>query len=403
MLDEVSGLMNELDPAALSGEQALQLMHRFHRLEKMAAAGKTLCAGKMADSNAWYDSGERSPAHLVAASCKTRVSKACDLLDTAELMSKMPATEQAFRCGKLTEEQAIELTSAAHWDAASEEQLLEWAELDDLIEFRRRCARVRAAARSESQRHERAHRRRHLKMWVDTEGAFRLSGSLTCEAGARLQAALEPIRQQLGRQAASRDRGKRRKKPSVSDAQLSADALVQMAQRAHSTAQDPLRPGPQAMVHVRVDHSALLRGHTLPGEICEVPEAGPIPVSSARAFMTDAVVKALLVEGNDVLKVAHLGRTIPSHLLTALLERDQCCVVPGCSQTSGLELDHIKPVVLGGKTALHNLCRLCGWHHYLKTHHGWQIKRRGKRWLFEGPHGPPPDPNSPQPELTAAR
>ena len=63
----------------------------------------------------------------------------------------------------------------------------------------------------------------------------------------------------------------------------------------------------------------------------------------------------------------------------------------------------IRPLAGGGRTELANLCRLCRFHHYLKTHHGWRITRRGKRWLWEGTHGPPPDPDAPQPELTAAR
>ncbi|MEA2827822.1 MAG: endonuclease, partial [Actinomycetota bacterium] len=67
-----------------------------------------------------------------------------------------------------------------------------------------------------------------------------------------------------------------------------------------------------------------------------------------------------------------------------------------------LEIDHIRPIAAGGRTELVNLCRLCRFHHYLKTHHRWQISRQGSRWLWEGPHGPPPDPAARQPELAAA-
>jgi 5-methylcytosine-specific restriction endonuclease McrA len=103
-----------------------------------------------------------------------------------------------------------------------------------------------------------------------------------------------------------------------------------------------------------------------------------------------------------VLRVAHLGRVIPAKVRTALVERDRCCVVPGCAVDSDLEIDHIRPIAAGGPTELANLCRLCRFHHYLKTHHGWRISRAGKRWLWEGPHGPPPDPDARQPELAAA-
>ena len=166
---------------------------------------------------------------------------------------------------------------------------------------------------------------------------------------------------------------------------------------------DPLRPTPAAMIHVRVDLAALERGHTKRGEVCEVPGAGPVTVGWVQSLLPDAVVAALLVEDGEVLKVAHLGRVIPAKVRTALVERDRVCVVPGCAADRDLEIDHIRPLAGGGRTELANLCRLCRFHHYLKTHHGWRITRRGKRWLWEGTHGPPPDPDAPQPELTAAR
>ena len=169
-----------------------------------------------------------------------------------------------------------------------------------------------------------------------------------------------------------------------------------------STPGDPLRPTPAAVVHVRVDHAALERGHTRRGEVCEVPGVGPVTVAWVHSLLPDAVVAALLVADGEVLKVAHLGRLIPAKVRTALAERDRTCVVPGCAVDCDLEIDHIKPVVAGGRSEMANLCRLCHFHHYLKTHHGWRISRAGKRWLWEGPHGPPPDPNARQPELAAA-
>ena len=185
---------------------------------------------------------------------------------------------------------------------------------------------------------------------------------------------------------------------------VAADALVEMARGAsRGQPADPLRPTPAALIHLRVDAAAWERGHTERGEVCEVPGVGPVTVAWARSLLPDAVVAALLVEDGEVLKVAHLGRVIPAKVRTALVERDRTCVVPGCSVDTDLEIDHIRPRAAGGWTELANLCRLCHFHHYLKTHHGWRISRAGRRWLWEGPHGPPPDPNARQPELTAAR
>ena len=47
--------------------------------------------------------------------------------------------------------------------------------------------------------------------------------------------------------------------------------------------------------------------------------------------------------------------------------------MPGCRINRYLEIDHIVPVAEGGQTTFENLARLCKFHHYLKTHHGWRL------------------------------
>jgi hypothetical protein len=145
------------------------------------------------------------------------------------------------------------------------------------------------------------------------------------------------------------------------------------------------RSGPKAMIHVRLDYQAMMRGYTKPGEICEVPGVGPISVAEANSMLGDAIVAAVVMDNTDIRNVIRLGRVIPAKLEAALIERDQCCVVPGCGERHGLEKDHVVPVNQRGPTTLYNLCRLCGWHHYLKTHHGWILKRRLGHWVWEGP------------------
>ncbi|MEA2901251.1 MAG: hypothetical protein QOH36_1138, partial [Actinomycetota bacterium] len=274
LLSGLEKVLKALDPEALGGPESLELFSAFHRIERLGAAGKALCARQVAASQAWFSGGHRSPCHLMAEVTGSSVRHAVDLLDAAEAMRALPATEERFRSGALTERQAIEVTSAAVLDPESEPELLEVTERDSFLELQQAAAWVRAAATDDEERHRRAHRRRHFRHWVDAEGCFRFSGSLTPEAGAVLMAGMEPHRQALSRQAAESDKGKRRRRDC--DAAVAADALVEMARCAGAQPADPLRPTPAAVIHVRMDHAALERGHTERGEVCEVPGVGPV-------------------------------------------------------------------------------------------------------------------------------
>jgi hypothetical protein len=163
--------------------------------------------------------------------------------------------------------------------------------------------------------------------------------------------------------------------PETSEA-YAADALVSLADGAGA---------PKAVVHVHVSQTALARGNTEAGETCRIPGVGPITVGAARRLAAGGSVKLLEMEGIDVQRVAHAGRTIPSALRTALETRDITCVVPGCNKRRDLEIDHIVPFASGGETKLSNLARLCKWHHGQKTHHGWRLEGEPGAWRWVDP------------------
>ncbi|HEX2052958.1 MAG TPA: DUF222 domain-containing protein [Actinomycetota bacterium] len=381
-------------PEHLSKENSLAALERFCRAEKLCAAGKALASRQVATPDAWYDSLERSPAHLIAKASGSSVKRAGDVLETAELLKDLPDTERAFRSGRLSESQAIEMASAVAMDPETEQALLEAAEYQAFLQLQRECQRVRAAAMDEQQKHDRAHRRRHLSHWVDPEGVFHLQGRMTPKAGAVVVSALEPFKVQLLKQAASPGKVKE------SDGALLVDALVEMAEQARCGGSS-VRPGPQAMVQVRVDLAALLRGYTEKGEVCEVPGVGPIPVAAARELSVDSFLYGLLYEANDIVAEVGFGRTISASLRRALAERDQVCVVSGCDRMCCLEFDHVTEFAKGGSTSLGNLVRMCGWHHSLKTYHGYRLERIAGRWILT----PPPDlgQQALQPEFTGSR
>ena len=93
-------------------------------------------------------------------------------------------------------------------------------------------------------------------------------------------------------------------------------------------------------------------------------------------------MKAILVDGTDVLAVSHLGRTIPARLRTAVEELHPECDIEGCHVTHNLEIDHNQPVEEHGPTALWNLGRLCCHHHDHKHRHRLRLTGAPGRMRF---------------------
>ncbi|MDQ3765940.1 MAG: HNH endonuclease [Actinomycetota bacterium] len=375
-----------LEPDVVEAQAAKRLVEIYAEIERLAAAGKALAARRVASSGSWRSEGDRSPAHWMARATATSVGGAVGMLETADRMRELPETEAAMRAGRLSENQAKEIASAAAASPSSEGELLRAAEEEGLAGLKQRCARARAAALpDELARYEQVRKRRRLRHWTDAGGAFRLDALLTPDAGAVVLAALQPHQERMATDA----RRQGRREPF--EAYL-ADALVALAEHARDCDQEPVASGPKTLVHVRVDHSALTAGEVREGEVCEIPGVGPIPAATAQALANDAVFAALVVDGTDVKTISHLGRNIPARLRTALQERDLCCAVPGCEVSQGLEIDHSFPVTKLGRTELPNLDRLCKWHHYLKTHRGFKLSGAAgaRRWEPPERAGPAP-------------
>ena len=145
---------------------------------------------------------------------------------------------------------------------------------------------------------------------------------------------------------------------------------------------------------VRVDHSALIRGHTEPGEICEITGVGALPVAMSQ-LLDDAFLKILLFDGTDIRAVAHPGRVVRARMRTAIEDRFPECGIAGCPVTEHLEIDHNQPVEAGGPTAVWNLSRLCGHHHRHKHLHDLRLTGTGSDRHFVtaadwSPPGPAP-------------
>jgi hypothetical protein len=422
----------DFEPERLSGPDAARLLEIFAEIEKLASGGKLLSARRVESSNVWRRTGHRSAAAHIAQATGTGLGPAITTLEAARQLGSLPATDEAVRSGRLSEAQVKEIAGAAIVQPEAEQALVDAAGNQPLSVLKLRCRRVKSAGRDQRAAYDAIRRERYLRNWVDGEGAVRFDARLTPDEGARLVAAVRAQTDRLAGEA-------RRAGVDEPRRALAADALIQLAcghasgpsgpsgasgasgasgdpratdaderrdpghekdgngragRKGSAVATDgtptgrstgPSHGGPATMVHVRVDHDALVRGHLEAGEVCEIPGIGPIPVEVARRLAVDSILSVLVTDGVDVTSVAHAGRTIPASIRTALIERDPMCVVPGCGLREGLEIDHVEPFAQGGPTSLGNLVRLCHWHHYLKTHQRHRLERSGKGWVWLGP------------------
>ncbi|MGO9030032.1 MAG: DUF222 domain-containing protein [Acidimicrobiales bacterium] len=394
--DELRTALADYEPERITGADADRMLTAFAEIEKLAVAGKLLSARRVESSNVWRRKGHRSAAAHVADATGTGLGPAITALETARQLGQLPATDDALRNGRLSEAQVKEIAGAAVLQPDAEQQLVEAADQQPLNVLKLRCRRVRAAGTDQSEAYEKLRKSRYLRHWTDNDGAVRFDARLTPDEGARLVSAVKGEAARLAAEA-------RRAGVEEPARALAADALVGLACASRGTPADGdagdrgegsgadgdrVRcgpTGPTAVVHVRVDHEALVRGHLEPGELCEIPGIGPIPVEVARRLAVDSILSVLVTEGVDVTAVSKARRTIPAVLRTALIERDPTCVVPGCEARDRLEIDHVREFNDGGPTSLGNLARLCHWHHYLKTHQRHRLERVGDEWVWTAP------------------
>jgi hypothetical protein len=147
---------------------------------------------------------------------------------------------------------------------------------------------------------------------------------------------------------------------------------------------------PKALMRLRIDADAFLRGYAEPGETCSIPGVGPVPVAAARALLGEAILELVITKGVDVTTVVSDSRYVRKALQIALEERDPVCVIPGCDKSDPLERDHWRVDFIDkGPTSIDNLARLCPFHHDQKTHRGWVLDGGPGQWRFFKPDRTP--------------
>lgn len=433
------------DADSLSLSEAGTVMRICGRMESSISSIKALAAARHAESNAWRNEGFRSPSDQLAAQTGMSPSKARRLLDTGRRMAGQPEVARAALAGELSAEQAAAVSDGVAANPAKAKELIERARHSSVPELNEEVARVKAASTDTEARRRAIHAKRYLRRWTDTEGGFHAHIYGLPEDGALLSQALDPIRRRLVIKRRETD-------PEYASEPLEAleyDALVVVASTAVGRTAEltpaevtelglfpdlagpptpPPPPPPQtetlhllepggaphppaaagpspktrrkklagspAKVIVRVDYDALIRGHPLEGELCDMIGYGPIPVSVVEELLGDAnpFITAVLTRHYRLVGVFHHGRRPNAAQQTALEFLYPSCAAAGCNARLGLQSDHRIDWAQTHYTLLDQLDRLCPHHHGLKTRSNWGlVEGVGKR-----PFVPPTDPRHPR-------
>ena len=388
LLGLIRSVVSGVDLDELEVAETTRLVEECAEAERLLGALRVVATVTLEHKVVWRREGFRSVAAWMAAKTGTAVGPAIATVEMAKLLGDLPVLAAAFRDGLVSEAQAREIAEVAAEVPDAEAQLVEAAGKLTLRGLREECQRVEAAALiDDDDRYRRVHKHRHTRGWV-RKGVGHFRADMTPDELARLMAMLDVRTDDIVEDAIRGRWFESREAHSV-------DALLDLV--------GSDSPGPETMVHVVVDYDALIRGHTVAGETCEIPGVGPIPVSVARYMSQDAILKVLITKGVDVVTVAHAGYTIPAHLRSALDVRDPKCIVPGCDAHRRLQRDHRNTFSRTGVTKLADLARLCRFHHYLKTFCGYTYRGGPGNWEWLPPENRDVDLSDLRRVITTAR
>ena len=372
------------DVALVPPGQLGQVLLDAGTLEKMFAHIAAACAARMAGRGG---SSVREAVTGLARASGTSLAEAAKALEAAKQIEAQPDVAQAVRAGELSRQQAGLVAGAVANNPGSAPQLLEMARRSSMRELA-----------DES-----------LRAWEVLAKAVKLvarrctpPGSSAITPAQTVRSTCTPVappnkvpwlwqpcapsQTNYSNLPGKKDVVKNRRL--IPGTPWSNWRLLAPLARAVAGA-----PRPEVMV--RVDHSALLRGYPLDGEVCDIPGFGTTTVEAVRDMIAtgDPVLKAIVTEGKKVLGVVHMRRRPNAYQKSALDWMFPTCAANGCStRACFLETDHREDWARTHVTMLELLDRLCRYHHRLKTTKGWAlVEGSGKRDFV-----PPEDPRHPR-------
>ena len=363
------------DPELLSGADCAAIAQELAGALKAGEAAFLLASARAVACGAHKDQGFNDGAAWMARQVGGTTGQARQALGAAAGLADCPGTREALLAGELSLLQAAEIIKTESEAPGAEGELLEVARHSDLSQLRDKAREHRQANSDVADLHRRQLRARHFRHWTDELGMVRVVAALPPGTGVPFINRLE-LAAARAKRAGQQGGGQ----PERFEA-YAADALAAMA-----LGEGPARSARADLVIV-CDVFAWRRGHSHPGELCQIIGAGPVPVELAHELGKDAFLKAVLHDGVAVHTIKHFGRHFPAELRTALdlgpAPRFSGARCELCASRFGLEYDHVNPVANKGETSLANIKAMCWADHQAKTE-----RDRQAGLLGPGPPGP---------------
>lgn len=397
-LDELRRLVcaaaGRFEPERLIRDDAVAALEAWSTIANAAQVGVALAAARVERCGVPGSAGATSTAEFVAKATGTTSNRAKETIAHGSRLGSATKTRAAAAEGRLSPEQASAISDATLVNPDAEAGLLDEAATAPVGELRRRCAERKAERQDRETIERRIHARRSLRRYRDADGAEHLHAVGTARDMAKVDLALRSLTDE--RFAEARRAGEHEPREAYA-----FDALVALADRRAEPPQARRRDPIRHLAVLRLDVSALRRGHVEAGETCEIAGLGPVSVAAAREMLGESVLKLVLTKGVEVRNVTHLGRGPTAAQQIALLWEQPCCQRLGCGRRARLQYDHVDGFEFRRTrhTRVDELDLLCQPDHDLKTYEGWAlVPGAGRR-----PMVPPDDPRHPRHRAAGAR
>ena len=341
--------MTSIASATPSYAEANELQAELAAACGVVNAGTAQVVGMVATALAnglWQQAGIMSPQHYVSWQCGFSPARAHQVVALARRWDELPVAAAAFTSGTLSFDQMT--TIARYAPAEKEAEVTAFARTATVSQLRRTLSRYGFDAES---RAPKAEETRRCTFGPTERGTWRLNAELPVDEGARVEATIRAVRDELFHDAESAE-----EKAAITW----ADALLHAADRATGSSRvRRFRDRHRVYLHVDVDDA---------GELTSRFHLGSPLATWLRRYLTcDATVTPILEQLGLPIGFGMKVHTVPERLRVIVEHRDGGCRIPGCSKDHFLVVHHIIHWEDQGPTESWNLICLCPHHHRL--HH----------------------------------